>query len=154
MKGSRASGARLELSAARTLACVRVLVVNAGSSSLKLSLLSAEDRLLFSSSLPSSSGQVDEQALRAELDRAGGVDAVGHRIVHGGSEFVEPVLIDEPVLRRLQALVDLAPLHQPKSLRALELVSRVLLDLPQVGCFDTAFHARPPSRRFHLRAAA
>ena len=145
MKGSRASGARLEPSAARTLACVRVLVVNAGSSSLKLSLLSAEDRPLFSSSLPSSSGQVDEQALRAELDRAGGVDAVGHRIVHGGSEFVEPVLIDEPVLSRLQALVDLAPLHQPQSLRALELVSRVLLDLPQVGCFDTAFHAHLPA---------
>jgi acetate kinase len=119
--------------------------VNAGSSSLKLSLLSAEDRLLFSSSLPSSSGQVDEQALRTELERAGGVDMVGHRIVHGGSEFVEPVLIDEPVLSRLQALVDLAPLHQPKSLRALELVSRVLLDLPQVGCFDTAFHAHLPA---------
>jgi acetate kinase len=119
--------------------------VNAGSSSLKLSLLSAEDRPLFSSSLPSSSGQVDEHALRAELDRAGGVDAVGHRIVHGGSEFVEPVLIDEPVLSRLQALVDLAPLHQPQSLRALELVSRVLLGLPQVGCFDTAFHAHLPA---------
>jgi acetate kinase len=123
---------------------VRVLVVNAGSSTLKVSLLDEQDRLLLSSSLPSSQGQIDEPALRAELEQAGRVGAVGHRIVHGGSEFVEPVLIDEQVLRRLDALVDLAPLHQPKSLRALELVSRILPDVPQVGCFDTAFHARIP----------
>ncbi len=104
-----------------------------------------DDRLLLSSNLPSSGGQLDEKALRAELEPAGPIDAVGHRIVHGGSEFVEPILIDEPVLLRLEALVDLAPLHQPKSLRALELVSRILPDVPAVGCFDTAFHARIPA---------
>ena len=124
---------------------MRVLAVNAGSSSLKLSLLDERDRLLLSSSLPSSRGQLDEAALRAELEPAGPIDAVGHRIVHGGSEFVEPVLIDERVLRRLEALVDLAPLHQPKSLHALELVSRILPDVPAVGCFDTAFHAHIPA---------
>ena len=102
---------------------MRVLAVNAGSSSLKLSLLDEDDRLLLSSNLSSSGGQLDEEALRAEVEPAGPIDAVGHRIVHGGSEFVEPILIDEPVLRRLEALVDLAPLHQPKSLRALALVS-------------------------------
>ena len=75
----------------------------------------------------------------------GAIDAVGHRIVHGGSEFVGPVLIDERVVQRLQALVDLAPLHQPKSLRALELVRRLLPEVPEVGCFDTAFHARIPA---------
>ena len=124
---------------------MRVLAVNAGSSSLKLSLLDEDDRLLLSSNLSSSESQLDEEALRAELEPAGPIEAVGHRIVHGGSEFVEPVLIDEPVLRRLEALVDLAPLHQPKSLRALELVSRILPDVPAVGCFDTAFHARIPA---------
>ena len=123
---------------------MRVLVVNAGSSSLKLSLLDEHDHLLLSSNLASPRGQLDEQALRAELERAGQVDAVGHRIVHGGSEFVEPILIDDQVLRRLYALVDLAPLHQPKSLRALELVSRILPGVPTIGCFDTAFHARIP----------
>ena len=123
---------------------MRVLVVNAGSSSLKLSLLDEQDELLLSTTLPSPRGRLDEAALRAELERAGAVDAVGHRIVHGGSEFVEPVLIDEQVLRRLCALVDLAPLHQPKSLRALELVGRLLPEIPAVGCFDTAFHARIP----------
>ena len=83
--------------------------------------------------------------MRAALEPAGGIDAVGHRIVHGGSEFVEPVLIDERVRRRLEALVDLAPLHQPKSLRALDLVSRLLPGLPAVASFDTAFHARIPA---------
>jgi acetate kinase len=124
---------------------VRVLVVNAGSSSLKLSLLDEHDRLLHSSNLPSPRGQVDESVLKAELEQAGKIDAVGHRIVHGGSEFVEPVLVDEQVVRRLQALVDLAPLHQPKSLHALELVSRALPGVPAVACFDTAFHARIPA---------
>jgi acetate kinase len=142
---------------------VRVLTVNAGSSSLKLSLLDDDDRPLLSSSLPSAHGQLDEAALRAELEPAGPIDAVGHRIVHGGTEFVEPVLIDEQVRRRLEALTDLAPLHQPKSLHALELVSRILPDVPAVGCFDTAFHARIPEaaatyalpsewrKRWHLR---
>ena len=124
---------------------MRVLTVNAGSSSLKLSLLDEHDRSLLSSDLVSSGSQLDEEALRAELDPAGPIDAVGHRIVHGGSEFVEPILIDAGVLQRLDALVDLAPLHQSKSLHALALVSRILPDVPAVGCFDTAFHARIPA---------
>ncbi len=123
---------------------MRILTVNAGSSSLKLSLLDEDDRLLHSRNLPSPHGQVDEDALRSELTQAGAIDAVGHRIVHGGSEFVESVLIDDQVVRRLGALVDLAPLHQPKSLRALEVVSRMLPGQPAVACFDTAFHARMP----------
>jgi acetate kinase len=123
---------------------LRVLVVNAGSSSLKLSLLDEQDEAVYSINLASTRGRVDEQALDDAIERAGRIDAVGHRIVHGGSELVEPVVIDERVERRLQALVDLAPLHQPKSLRALELVTRVLPGVPRVGCFDTAFHARMP----------
>jgi acetate kinase len=124
---------------------VRVLVVNAGSSSMKLSLLDEQERLQLSSNLPTKRGQVEEDVLRAALEPAGRIDAVGHRIVHGGSEFVKPVLIDKHVLQQLHALVDLAPLHQPKSLRALELVIRILPDIPAVGCFDTAFHARIPA---------
>ena len=108
---------------------MRVLVVNAGSSSLKLSLLDERDEVVWSGS---------------ELDGVEGVDAVGHRIVHGGTEFVEPVRIDDRVVRRLYELTDLAPLHQPKSLRALELVSKAFPDVPAVACFDTAFHARIP----------
>jgi acetate kinase len=124
---------------------VRVLVVNAGSSSLKLSVVEENDELLLSENLPSPRGSVDADDLQAAMERAGGIDAVGHRIVHGGSEFVEPVLIDERVVRRLHALSDLAPLHQPKSLYGLEIVSRVLPEVPAVACFDTAFHARIPA---------
>jgi acetate kinase len=81
----------------------------------------------------------------SELDELDGIDAVGHRIVHGGTEFVEPVVIDDSVVRRIEALTDLAPLHQPKSLRALELVSARLPGVPAVACFDTAFHASMPA---------
>jgi acetate kinase len=123
---------------------VHVLVVNAGSSSLKLSVLDDEDAVLVSESLPSPGGRVDEEALRSVIGRSG-VDAVGHRVVHGGSEFVDPVRIDDHVLQRLHALTDLAPLHQPKSLRGIELVGRTLPDTPAVACFDTAFHARMPA---------
>src|SRR5439155_6804708 len=74
----------------------------------------------------------------------GGVDAVGHRIVHGGREFVEPVRLDAEVEARLRALTDLAPLHQPKSLAAVAAVSEALPSIPAVACFDTAFHASMP----------
>ena len=124
---------------------MRVLVVNAGSSSLKLSLLDEHDHLHHAAEVPLRPGFVDEAALRAEFERAGHVDAVGHRIVQGGSDLVDPTLIDAVVLRELYALVDLAPLHQPAALHALELVGRLLPDVPQVGCFDTAFHASIPA---------
>jgi acetate kinase len=123
---------------------VRVLVVNAGSSSLKLSVLD-DDALVASESLPVPRGRAEAEAVREAVERSGPVDAVGHRVVHGGDEFVRPVRVDDGVLRRLEALTDLAPLHQPKSLRALELVSAVLPDVPAVACFDTAFHARIPA---------
>lgn len=72
------------------------------------------------------------------------VDAVGHRIVHGGPDFVQPVLIDETVEARLTELIELAPLHQPKSLDALAAARRLLPDVPHVASFDTAFHATLP----------
>ncbi len=123
---------------------MRILVVNAGSSSLKLSVLAGSDRPLLAENVPAPAGRLDEGALREAIARSRPVDAVGHRIVHGGTEFTQPVLIDARVLRRLEALSDLAPLHQPKSLRGLELVSRLLPGVPAVACFDTAFHARIP----------
>jgi acetate kinase len=117
---------------------VRVLVVNAGSSSLKLSVLGADDETLASASLEPGAGLDD--ALR-ELPAP---DAVGHRVVHGGERFSEPVRIDAEVEAALRELTELAPLHQPKSLAALDAVSSVLPDVPAVACFDTAFHASLP----------
>jgi acetate kinase len=74
----------------------------------------------------------------AALDQ---VDAVGHRITHGGTLFSLPVVVDGSMRQRLESLTDLAPLHQPTSLAALDAVSAVLLGVPAVACFDTAFHA-------------
>ena len=89
--------------------------------------------------------EVDPDELRAALEGLGEADAVGHRIVHGGSRFREPVVVDDGVRRALGELVDLAPLHQPKSLAALDAVSRALPGVPAVACFDTAFHATLPA---------
>jgi acetate kinase len=124
---------------------LRVLVVNAGSSSLKLSLLGSGDELLAEEELAAPRAEVDPDELRAALGGGvGDADAVGHRIVHGGARFREPVVVDEGVRRSLDELVDLAPLHQPKSLAALDAVSSALPGVPAVACFDTAFHATLP----------
>ncbi|PVE20757.1 acetate kinase [Microvirga sp. KLBC 81] len=66
--------------------------------------------------------------------------AIGHRVVHGGEAFSRPVLVDEAVIQRLEALVPLAPLHQPHNLEPIRIVRRRLPGMPQVACFDTAFH--------------
>ena len=66
--------------------------------------------------------------------------AVGHRVVHGGRDLAAPTMINADVLARLDALVPLAPLHQPHSLHAIRAVTSLRPDLPQVACFDTAFH--------------
>jgi acetate kinase len=123
---------------------VRILVVNAGSSSLKLSVLDDTDRSLASETIDAPVGRIDDSALRTAISANSPIDAVGHRIVHGGTEFTEPVLVDARVLHRLELLTDLAPLHQPKSLRGLEVVTRLLPGVPAVACFDTAFHAHIP----------
>jgi acetate kinase len=123
----------------------RVLVVNAGSSSLKLRVLTADGTIADSADLPppggSGSGGGGGAAIKAAIASFGSVDAVGHRVVHGGTLYAAPVLVDSEVRRRLESLTDLAPLHQPKSLAALDAVTAVLPDTPAVACFDTAFHA-------------
>ncbi len=68
------------------------------------------------------------------------IAAVGHRVVHGGPEFAAPVIVDESVLNTLEALVPLAPLHQPHNLAAIREIAENRPDLVQVACFDTAFH--------------
>jgi acetate kinase len=108
---------------------VRVLVVNAGSSSLKVDLVE-EGRAV--------------ESYRGLPGHAPEVDAVGHRIVHGGADLVQPVVIDAGVEQRLRDLVELAPLHQPKSLAGLDAARRLLPDVPHVACFDTGFHATLP----------
>jgi acetate kinase len=81
--------------------------------------------------------------------------AVGHRVVHGGSEFLRPVLIDEQVIAALEALVPLAPLHEPHHIAAIRAVAAAAPKVPQIACFDTAFHQSEPflAREFALPRA-
>jgi acetate kinase len=123
---------------------MRVLVVNAGSSSLKLRVLDADDQLSVAVDLALSQSDLDVTAMTDALGSIGPVEAVGHRIVHGGTQFTAPVLIDGDVVRQLRALCDLAPLHQPRSLAALEVACAALPETDAVACFDTAFHATMP----------
>ena len=106
---------------------MRILVVNAGSSSLKLRLLGPGDDL-----------EASWDSLPASLPD---VDVVVHRVVHGGTMFRRAVIVDDEVERVLHDLVPLAPLHQPKTLAALDDVRAMLPRAVQVACFDTAFHA-------------
>jgi acetate kinase len=83
---------------------------------------------------------------RAWLAELGGVElaAIGHRVVHGGADFARPVLVDAAVLERLAALQQLAPLHQPNNLAPIRQAMAISPEVPQVACFDTAFHRGHP----------
>ncbi|TDU83815.1 acetate kinase [Kribbella voronezhensis] len=151
-----------------------VLVINAGSSSLKYSLVDAESGEAAASGLVERIGESEgrhthrgpqgetstvltasshEEALRAAIDAFGtygpaldqvGMVAVGHRVVHGGTYFAEPALIDDELLTRVSELISLAPLHNPANLDGMRVALRLFPDLPQVAVFDTAFHQTLP----------
>jgi len=126
--------------------CVHILVINVGSSSLKACVLDDDDAVLASKDW-SSPGPEDLSRLLGDfLDDAPSVDAVGHRIVHGGSKFTRPILLNEGIDEALTALTDLAPLHNPPSLAAIRSVQSLYPEMPQVACFDTSFHIDMPAK--------
>jgi acetate kinase len=110
-----------------------ILVVNAGSTSLKLSVVDEDDASV---------------AVPSIADASGDVAAVAHRVVHGGARFHEPVPIDEDVRRELEALAELAPLHMAPALEAIDEARRAMPDVSHVAVFDTAFHATLPAEAF------
>jgi acetate kinase len=116
------SRARLDLAA---LSLSRVLVVNAGSTSLKLSI-------------------VDEHEDSVAVEGFAPADAVGHRVVHGGARFRDPVVIDDEVTEAIRELSALAPLHNAPALKAIGDARQALPAVPHVAVFDTAFHATIP----------
>lgn len=118
---------------------MRVLVVNTGSSSLKLSLLDA-GQVTATRLVERWQGEADLDGLRGFLDEIGGVDAVGHRVVHGGPDHAGPARVEPALLAELTALTELAPLHQPRALAAIAATTRLLPEVPAAACFDTAFH--------------
>jgi acetate kinase len=135
---------------------MRILVVNAGSSSVKLRMREDDDggeggRAVGSVDLTADRGRFDDAELAAALDRlgrsgrGGPPDAVGHRVVHGGPDFTGPTLLDDGAVDRIEALSDLAPLHNPAAVTAIRAVTAALPDVPAVACFDTSFHADLPA---------
>jgi acetate kinase len=159
-----------------------ILVVNAGSSSIKFSVFATAGTETLAARVH---GQVDHiggaarlaasdeggrpladepvaggdhraaiAAIHAWLGRHSGGEAgfaaVGHRVVHGGGEFAAPTLIDDRVLAALEALVPLAPLHQPHHIAAIRAVAAAAPGVPQVACFDTAFHRTQPAVAQHF----
>ena len=146
-----------------------ILTLNAGSSSLKFALFDGAQEMLRGqvsgigthlraeavaggrpANPPALHGVTQEAFLPGLLDwlrgRAeGGIGGIGHRVVHGGTRFTAPVRIDDEVLAALDALVPLAPLHQPHNLSAIRAAASALPGVPQAASFDTAFHATMPA---------
>ena len=125
---------------------MRVLVVNAGSSSLKLTVVE-DGRRGPAHTVERWDTEGDLAPLHDFLGEVGAVDAVGHRVVHGGPAHTGPAVVDDALLDYLGSITDLAPLHNPRAVAAMREVGRAV-DVPAVACFDTAFHAQlPPSAR-------
>jgi acetate kinase len=131
---------------------VRVLVLNAGSSTLKASVLDPPRRETHAAETvdwgADATRATDRREAFGDLLGAlvvagvpiGSIDAVGHRVVHGGTRFVAPVVVDDDVLAGIEELARLAPLHNAVTLETIRLTADVLPAVPQVACFDTAFH--------------
>jgi acetate kinase len=129
---------------------VRVLILNAGSSSLKASVIEGGDTRLRSSvgcgddATRAADRQTAVREVLATLERArvpaASIDAVGHRVVHGGGVFSAPLILDEAALAALEALGELAPLHNAVAVETIRAARDALPDVPHVACFDTAFH--------------
>jgi acetate kinase len=155
----------------------RVLVVNTGSSSLKYQLVDPESGEWSAKGLierigeegsrmhhvPSQGAVVDREtdlpdhaaALELMLEVLGEADhgldgliAVGHRVVHGGSNYTDPVIVDDDVEAAIEDLIPLAPLHNPPALVGLRELRRLMPDVPHVTVFDTAFHASMPPEAY------
>jgi acetate kinase len=152
-----------------------VLVINSGSSTLKFSVLEPETEAVLASGIAERLGTdtanlklVDPDGVRHAEVMPGAdhraallrvievlgaqrfeVKAIGHRVVHGGEEFRRPVLVTESVVRRIEELADLAPLHNPPSVQGIRVATELFPGKPQVVVFDTAFHQTLPAYAFH-----
>lgn len=142
---------------------MRILVLNAGSSSIKYQLFGMENEAVLAKGQvdrigePGSEVRSHQEALQRIVDnlQAEGavrgredLDAIGHRVVHGGELFHRPVLIDDEVVSAIREMVPLAPLHNPANLQGIEVAQRLFPGTPQVAVFDTAFHQSMPPTAF------
>jgi acetate kinase len=124
---------------------LRVLVVNAGSSSLKVSLVDGDDSAVAEHEFKAAGGRFEDAELEGAVREMEGVDAVGHRVVHGGPRYPASVRVTPEVVEYLVSITDMAPLHMPPALAGVAAVRALLPRVPAVACFDTAFHSRMPA---------
>jgi acetate kinase len=123
---------------------MRVLVVNSGSSSVKLRVVDAEDHVTAKADLGAPGADLADR-LDEFVRGAGPLDAAGHRVVHGGPRFHEAVIVDKTTRGYLDDISALAPLHNPPALAAIDALHQLEPGLVSVACFDTAFHATLPT---------
>ena len=126
---------------------MRVAVINAGSSSLKFKLFDMSTKELLQTEIIEHIGERgspvknhNEALEKIEVDFSS-LDAIGHRVVHGGEHFVDSILIDEKVMQAIDELTHLAPLHNPANLEGIRVTQEKAPHIPQIAVFDTAFHA-------------
>ena len=160
---------------------MKVLVINAGSSSLKYQLMDPSTQEVLAKGLcerigidgrlthkvPATNGKYEfeipmpthAEAIQAVLDALTNaehgviksmseIDAVGHRVVHGGEKFASSVLIDDSVMAAIEECIPLAPLHNPANITGIQACQKVMPGVPMVAVFDTAFHQTMPARAF------
>ncbi len=121
---------------------MRVAVINCGSSSLKFKLFAMPNAEVLHEELIELQKDDEIGKLVANLDvDFSKVDVIGHRVVHGGERFVEPVLIDDRVINAVEALIPLAPLHNGANLAGIKSIKKHFATIAQVAVFDTAFHS-------------
>jgi len=134
---------------------MKILVINTGSSSIKYKLFDMDTRAILASGVVERIGEegavADHHLGMREVLAAlgdGAVDAVGHRVVHGGESFTEPALIGDEVVAAIRDHAPLAPLHNPPNLVGIQAAREMLPEIPQIAVFDTAFHQTMPPRAF------
>ena len=160
---------------------MNILVINAGSSSLKYQLMDPETKVILAKGLcerigidgrlthkvPATDGKYEfeipmpthAEAIQAVLDALlsaehgviksmGEIDAVGHRVVHGGEAFADSVKIDDSVMAAIEECIPLAPLHNPANITGIKACQKVMPGVPMVAVFDTAFHQTMPEKAY------
>ena len=133
-----------------------ILVLNSGSSSIKYKWFNAKDlKIVFDGieeevkDFHKSFENIFDKLIKSKvINKLEDIDAFGHRIVHGGERFSKPVLVDEKVLKELEKLTILAPLHNPSNIDGIKIIKNKLPNTKQIAVFDTAFHQTMPKKTF------
>jgi len=133
---------------------MKIAVINSGSSSLKFKLFDMDTKKVLKSILIEHIGENNsdiknhQEALQSIDIDFDSIDAIGHRVVHGGEDFHNPTIINDNVINKIKELIPLAPLHNPANLKGILLAKEKAPSLTQIAVFDTAFHFHMPKEAY------